>query len=94
LRLFLPNYFYLFLVNQQSALWPSGVKDKKEFLGGAIQRLEGNFYSLGAISHLCLWFALVLASLDNNKTNRASDSGKVGEYTWYSREKLMLSQLG
>ena len=29
------NYSYLFLVNQQSAPWPSGVEDEKEFPEGA-----------------------------------------------------------
>jgi len=32
---FLVNYSSLFLVNQQPALWPSGVEDEKEFPEGA-----------------------------------------------------------
>ena len=39
-----------------------------------IQRPEGNFYSLGVISLLWLRFALVLSSLDNNKTIRGPKS--------------------
>jgi hypothetical protein len=37
--IFLINYSYLFLVNQQSAPWPSGVEDEKEFPEGAHQVL-------------------------------------------------------
>ncbi len=34
------NYSYLFLVNQQPTLWPSGVEDEKEFPEGTIRRLS------------------------------------------------------
>ena len=44
---------------------------KRNFRKVPIQRLEGIFYSFGAISHLWLRFALVLSSLDNHKTTRA-----------------------
>ena len=48
---------------------------KWSFLKVPIQRLEGNFYPLGVIFHLWLRFALVLSSLDNNKTIRAPEFG-------------------
>ena len=42
---------------------------KKNFRKVVIQRLEGNFYSPGAI--LIYASGLVISSLDNNKANRA-----------------------
>ncbi len=44
---------------------------KRNFRKVPLQRLEGNFYSFGVISLRWLRFALVLSSLDNNKTIRA-----------------------
>ena len=52
---------------------------KRNFRKVPIQRFEGNFYSFGAISHLGLRFALVLSSLDNNKSIRAPKFGEVNE---------------
>ncbi len=48
--IFLVNYSYLFLVNQQPAPWPSGVADEKEFPEGAHTKTRGNFYSEGGLT--------------------------------------------
>jgi hypothetical protein len=50
---------------------------KKNFRKVPIQKLEGNFYSFGAI--LIYGSGLVLSSLDNNKTIRAPKSSQVNE---------------
>jgi len=67
---------------------------KRNFRKVSIQRLEGNFYSSGAISHLWLRFALVLSSLDNNKTIRAPKSGLVIKNIKDSARKLVFCQWG
>ena len=57
---------------------PSGFLEqsvKRDFRKVPIRRLEENFYSRGAISHPGLRFAMVLLSLDNNKTKEALKSG-------------------
>ena len=73
---FVINYSYLFLVNQQSAPWPSGVEDEKEFPEGSHTKFPWDFLFLWRhISYQRLQFALVLSSLDNNKTIRDPKSG-------------------
>jgi len=52
---------------------------KTNFRKVPIQSLEGNFYFFEAIYHPWLRFALILSSLDNNKTIRAPKSDEVNE---------------